>query len=356
MLLENPSDGDSILDFDPFGVLVPLVVSVSSLFNTKTDSPTRIVTGGLAESHALRLVFLSLVVKILLTTNVNDTENMDVDEQELEDKDKCRSLLKLTNALNIDVSEQSLPDLWRRVKDNCMPFLRCAALFFHFVTDVPAPVELTRLGGDTYENVCKYLNLPTTCSELVDCEIVEKLAITWATHPRVSEKENAVKEPLRVNKLVELPDDYSDLVINAVLTFTCPNRDRGDSRNPAMCLVCGTMLCSQSYCCQMELNKQNVGACTYHASKCGAGVGIFLRVRDCEILFLRSPNRGSFVCSPYLDEYGETDQGLRRGNPLRLCKDKYKQLNQLWLSHGIPEAIARAIDSNNLLSTPWQHL
>ena len=100
-----------------------------------------------------------------------------------------------------------------------------------------------------------------------------------------------------------------------------------------------------------------VGACTYHASKCGAGVGLYLRIRECEILFLRISNRGSFACPPYLDEYGETDQGLRRGNPLRLCYDKYRQLNQMWLGHGLYESISRAIESSSSpMSTRWQHL
>lgn len=162
--------------------------------------------------------------------------------------------------------------------------------------------------------------------------------------------------PLPVNQLVALPADYSEL-INTVSLFTCPNSEHEDSRNPTMCLVCGQMLCSQSYCCQTELNKILVGACTYHAHECGAGVGIFLRVRECEILLLASPNRGCFMSPPYLDQYGETDQGLRRGNPLRLCPERYKKLQLLWLGHGIHEEIARALESSSsVVPTQWQHL
>ena len=28
---------------------------------------------------------------------------------------------------------------------------------------------------------------------------------------------------------------------------------------------------------------------------------------------------------PYLDQYGETDQGLKRGNPLTLCPERYSK-------------------------------
>lgn len=65
-----------------------------------------------------------------------------------------------------------------------------------------------------------------------------------------------------------------------------------------------------------------MGACTSHSHTCGAGAGIFLRVRECEILLLASPNRGCFLAPPYLDDYGEPDQGLRRGNPLHLSEEK----------------------------------
>jgi len=44
-----------------------------------------------------------------------------------------------------------------------------------------------------------------------------------------------------------------------------------------MCLVCGEVVCSQSYCCQTEVDGVMVGAATAHASVCGAGAGIFLR-------------------------------------------------------------------------------
>ena len=58
---------------------------------------------------------------------------------------------------------------------------------------------------------------------------------------------------------------------------------------------------------------------------------------------------------PYIDEYGKTDQGLIRGNPLHLCKSSYIELQRLWLRHGIPEQIAHALEiSTNLAATNWQ--
>ncbi|XP_076276967.1 ubr1 ubiquitin ligase [Lasioglossum baleicum] len=361
LLLKNPHDSASILDWDSFGMLVPLINSLPNLFNTKDDGPPQIITGGMCDFYALQLVFLSLIVKILLTSDFN--EGMDTEGQEMTER-SAESILILVQALSVNIDTQTVSEIWRRVKEACMPFLRCCALYFHYVTDVPAPEELTKVEGATYENICAYLGLPTTCDELVkpNLDVIMKLINVWKSHPIVQMHlagASAIivyKEPLKVNKLVELPEDYSEL-INMTSSFTCSNSDQEHLKNPTMCLVCGEMLCSQSYCCQTELNKMTVGACTYHASTCGAGVGIFLRVRKCEILFLRSPIRGSFVCPPYFDEYGETDQGLRRGNPLRLCHEKYRQLNQLWLGHGLYDSISRAIESSNsLMLIRWQRL
>jgi hypothetical protein len=38
---------------------------------------------------------------------------------------------------------------------------------------------------------------------------------------------------------------------------------------------------------------------------------------------------GAFLPAPYLDEYGEADPGLKRGNPLHLNQQAYQELNRL---------------------------
>ena len=37
---------------------------------------------------------------------------------------------------------------------------------------------------------------------------------------------------------------------------------------------------------------------------------------------------GTFLPAPYIDEFGETDKGLKRGNPLYLDPEKYEELNR----------------------------
>ena len=67
-------------------------------------------------------------------------------------------------------------------------------------------------------------------------------------------------------------------LLSFVFWYSCPNSDGDESRAPTLCLVCGDTLCSQSYCCQTELKGHIVGAVTAHTQKCGAGIGMFLRL------------------------------------------------------------------------------
>lgn len=360
MLVDHYHDDYSVLQWDSLGLLVALTFSLPSLFGT--SQPTPVPTGGSLELYTLQLVFTAHIVKILIVTDKFDELAMDTDCQEI----YLEGGLEIINILKmLGKYHENAEAVWDYVKNASLPFLRCCILFYHILTDVQPLFELTEIGGDTFENMCAYLGLPTTPQQLFGSKVIASLVYKWCHHGEVRSyisgncwglPFSSTEESQTINQLISLPNDYSEL-INTVSSFTCPNSNHEDSRNPTMCLICGEILCSQSYCCQTELNKTIVGACNYHAYKCGAGIGVFLRVRECEILFLASPMRGCFVSPPYLDEYGETDQGLRRGNPLQLCKERYKKLHTLWLSHSIHEEIARAIESStNVVATQWQHL
>lgn len=199
------------------------------------------------------------------------------------------------------------------VKRSLLSFMRSAALLFHFLTNISPPSLLREATSSEdldpemeFGILAAYLGLSPRLHELWDSPSLRQLAMSWVKHPRVHllasnavvQNKSPTEIPLKlisqphdVNHLIVLPKDYSEL-LNSVSNFTCPNSDLEDSRQPTMCLVCGTMLCSQSYCCQTELESQMVGACTYHTHFCGAGVGIFLRIRDCKVLLLAGKSKG----------------------------------------------------------------
>lgn len=106
---------------------------------------------------------------------------------------------------------------------------------------------------------------------------------SWCTNPKISELVNScsVLPALQdVRQLLELPESYSVLVKKAA-AFQCEKRlvDKpfGDDGQAAMlCLVCGNMLCTNSYCCQVEVEKEDgmdpskkvrIGGFTQHAQK-----------------------------------------------------------------------------------------
>ena len=221
-----------------------------------------------------------------------------------------------------------------------LPFIRCAAIYAHFMTDVKLPNRLleqqsknqreskmdnnkkanstttsrkmtttvSKLSSlEEYDLLCQYLGV-TNGFGFLRIAYLRGVALVWARHPRIRHQfTNAANslvrllpenqyliQPHHVNRMIRLPYDYSDL-INSVANFTCPNSKGEESRFPTMCLICGEILCSQNYCCQKKLKRDMIGACTYHALVCGAGTGIFLRIRDCKILLLASRGRGKFL-------------------------------------------------------------
>ena len=209
------------------------------------------------------------------------------------------------------------------VKKSLLPLLRCSSLLFHFLTNICPPSLLRESSSASdldstveFNILSEYLGLPCKFYQLLDSQLLRQLSLNWVRHPRVhllasnavvqnrSPTEIPLKlisQPHEVNYLINLPKDYSEL-INSVSQFTCPNSDLEDSRTPTMCLVCGSMLCSQSYCCQTELEGQMVGACTHHTHFCGAGVGLFLRIRDCKVLLLAGKTKGELLFLVLLNE------------------------------------------------------
>lgn len=358
-----PSDGSEdlpcILDIDMFHLLVGLVLSFPAL-QCQDFSGSSLATGDL---HIFHLVTLAHIVQILLTScteeNGMDQENP-TGEEELAILSLHKTLHRCTGSA-LDEAPSGW-HLWRSVRAGILPFLKCSALFFHYLNGVPAPPDLQVSGASHFEHLCNYLSLPTNLIRLFqeNSDIMNSLIESWCQNSEVKRYLNgergAISYPRGANKLIDLPEDYSSL-INQASNFSCPKSGGDKSRAPTLCLVCGSLLCSQSYCCQAELEGEDVGACTAHTYSCGSGAGIFLRVRECQVLFLAGKTKGCFYSPPYLDDYGETDQGLRRGNPLHLCQERFRKIQKLWQQHSITEEIGHAQEANQtLVGIDWQHL
>lgn len=368
----------SILHWDVFSMMVSMLFTTRGLLFPL--HPQYLIPRGDSLDHTIfSTMFATNLMKILITVKLDDEMDFDDGGEEAGSSSEELSAEELTmlsvyEKYNIyrssDEPEKNRLRIKRQLlaalRDQSRTFLRCSCILFHYITEVPLPDEMAELGGDGFEvmtdclsisnNVLSYFAESSMLNFLLQCA-QHKAVETYRNTQKAGEQHMnpIVPATAPVRQLVSLPDDYSDLM-NSVSLFTCRNNEREDSRNPTMCLVCGEVLCSQTYCCQRDLNGKPVGACNFHTEVCGAGAGIYLRIRDAEVLLL-GQNTGCFLSAPYLDDYGETDQGLRRGNPLHLCRESYKKLQLLWLGHGIHEDIARKTEAQtHIFQIQWNHL
>uniref|UniRef100_H3DJ15 E3 ubiquitin-protein ligase n=1 Tax=Tetraodon nigroviridis TaxID=99883 RepID=H3DJ15_TETNG len=352
----------SILDVDFFHLLVGLVLSMPSLYQEETvDLQPSAVSSAYNHMHILHLVTMAHMLQILLSST--DFLSVAGGEETVEAKaaaELCSTVSQHTGRLIPDVSSSSVAE---GVKKGIEPFLRCAALFFHCLTGVHPPEELFSAAvtpQGQMEALCNYLALPSNLFQLFQehREVISPLLQRWCKiltlNNAAKDQFQTVRYPRKRNRLIDLPEDYTALLSQAS-HFHCPNSTDDEKKHPTLCLFCGAMLCSQNYCCLSQVDGEDVGACNAHAATCGAGVGIFLRVRECEIVLLDNAVRGCKYPAPYLDDYGETDPHLGRGNPLHLCPERYRKLNQLWQQHCILEEIVHRLEVVSvLLATDWQ--
>ncbi|KAG2173607.1 hypothetical protein INT43_005025 [Umbelopsis isabellina] len=195
------------------------------------------------------------------------------------------------------------------------------------------------------QHLCGQLRLPQLATLLDRTDILaeeQSLVLEWS---RVLALEPTDQQqyiiPLNLPipcQLVKLPrrlDELFEISLRCVChrCGTVPN-------DPALCLLCGTFVCSQSYCC----SEGEYGECNLHQSVCGGEIGIYLDVKRCVILLLRTGN-GCFISAPYLDWHGEVDLGLKRGRPQFLNQKRYDDIVKLWLQHSIPVYVGRKLEA-----------
>ncbi|XP_017056178.1 E3 ubiquitin-protein ligase UBR1 isoform X2 [Drosophila ficusphila] len=386
--------GNSVLEWDCFRLLVTFQFGVYNLL-LWNSSQTVVPSGSMFDFYILQTMFVAHLTKAVLCFDLEKEQAKRAPHDELAELPYVEQLpsrvrdnmVVFYRRYNIPARVLQRSKLYKQSVEEVIPcephhlallieyvqrqmrsFLRCACLFYRCLTDVDFPDSFPTDQPDRFELMCQYLGLDPRLGVYFDMETVfATLMQSFASHPHIDREVEERLQPeagarslqlepcLRpLPRLQPLYDDYSDL-INSVSDIFCPNNEREEMKTPTMCLICGAILCGQSYCCQPELGKMSVGACTHHAHACGAEVGIFLRIRDCQVVYL-GRGKGCLIQPPYLDEYGETDMGLRRGNPLRLCQAAYSRIFLQWLGHGLHEEIARLNDNTNVMATQWHHM
>ncbi|KAF2206769.1 hypothetical protein CERZMDRAFT_72050 [Cercospora zeae-maydis SCOH1-5] len=144
-------------------------------------------------------------------------------------------------------------------------------------------------------------------------------------------------------ELVGLPKTYDTLTEEATKR-KCPTTGK-ELVDPALCLHCGEIFCSQAVCC---IKDKTFGGCFQHMMKHGLRTAQFINIRKCMVLFLHiRVCSGCYLQAPYLDRWGETDPTLRRHQQLFLNAKRYEKLvREIWLGGLTQTVVSRKLEGD----------
>ncbi|TWW80793.1 E3 ubiquitin-protein ligase ubr3 [Takifugu flavidus] len=218
----------------------------------------------------------------------------------------------------------------------CLPFLRLSCLLQHHLygdnltgcqeedefaalaaclglfTSVPQPSSMV--------NSASCLQWPVNATDLVTQWCTEVTALSQI------QAEQSLDPQWAPPRLLQPPDNYN-IIFQYYHRKAC-TACKKVPKDPALCLVCGAFVCLKGACCK----QQGTCECVLHSQHCGAATGIFLLINASVIIIIRG-HRFCLWGSVYLDAHGEEDRDLRRGKPLFLCEERYRVLEQQWVSH-----------------------
>uniref|UniRef100_A0A673NGX0 E3 ubiquitin-protein ligase n=1 Tax=Sinocyclocheilus rhinocerous TaxID=307959 RepID=A0A673NGX0_9TELE len=217
----------------------------------------------------------------------------------------------------------------------CLPFLRLSCLLQHHLYGDSLPgclveEEFSLLAGclglaGSVQSSAACLEWNLNAFDLISQWCSEVIA--RSDTPTQQSVSLLVQDPQWAGpRLLHLPDNYNT-IFQYYHRKSCTSCGK-TPKDPALCLVCGAFVCLKGHCCK----QQGVCECVLHSQHCGAATGIFLLINASVIIIIRG-HRFCLWGSVYLDAHGEEDRDLRRGKPLYLCEERYRVLEQQWVSH-----------------------
>uniref|UniRef100_A0A8C2JY02 E3 ubiquitin-protein ligase n=1 Tax=Cyprinus carpio TaxID=7962 RepID=A0A8C2JY02_CYPCA len=206
----------------------------------------------------------------------------------------------------------------------CLPFLRLSCLLQHHLYGDSLPGCLVE---EEFSLLAGCLGLAGSAQSSAACLEWNVNALDLISQWCSEVISLLVQDPQwAAPRLLHLPDNYNT-IFQYYHRKSCTSCGK-TPKDPALCLVCGAFVCLKGQCCK----QQGVCECVLHSQHCGAATGIFLLINASVIIIIRG-HRFCLWGSVYLDAHGEEDRDLRRGKPLYLCEERYRVLEQQWVSH-----------------------
>ncbi|KAJ9614181.1 E3 ubiquitin-protein ligase ubr1 [Cladophialophora chaetospira] len=303
--------------------------------------------------------------------------------EQIDESERVRAFLQ-------SMSTHTAGSLFKLCKVYGLAFLRKAATYFHVAHGVDFPTTAgTEASLCELERLCHLMQLPSIAEilesfgEYSTSNTLKDRATIWLLdcirfemrNKSAPGSLNSAPRPLGIKllhpapfELIGLPQ-YFDVLMEESHRRKCPTTGK-ELSDPALCLFCGEIFCSQTVCC---LTKDMRGGCNAHVEKCSSPIGMFLFVRKCHVALLHiakeaktgnndreelrrlqlapssaTLSHGSFFPAPYLTKHGETDSGLRSKHQLILNQKRYdKLLRDTWLmtNGSVWSTIARKLES-----------
>ena len=356
-----------------------LRVTVAFLFDSPTfmEASQKLVQGGVQPGFTPSSKQTQLRIIESIVSWINR------EAQQMEEGDYLRTVLQ-------SMSEDSALALFKLCQVYGLAFLRKSAVYFHVAHGVDFPTTAgTEAALPELERLCHLLQLPSIgdilmyFDEYSTAKALKERAATWLldcvrheSRPMSGRRTSGVLfRPLGIKllhptpfELIGLPQ-YFDVLMEESHRRKCPTTGK-EVTDPALCLFCGEIFCSQTVCC---LTDDMRGGCNTHIENCSGPIGIFLFIRKCHVALLhvgKDPtvgknereegrrlqlapssatlSHGSFFPAPYLTKHGETDSGLRSKHQLILNQKRYdKLLRDTWLmtNGSVWSTIARKLES-----------
>ena len=374
LLMSLSSLDSNTFDCDAFSLLVNFQLSLPHLI-AEVMNPIPNLNLSLAllptvSPYVFKLILHFRLVQIILYTNLaavsTDYEPDGVNRDALF---KLWSLRRRTLPEQLRQTDISMKALHSEVIRLLLPFLRTASMFYNLLFNLPFPTQLVDWNEESdqltpheeVEILLAYVGCPgfmDSISDIFSCSTSEDLVRTWFN---VSSNSSLVyaqhaQHPSQIvfpyGGLVTLPEKYTDILAEGS-EYDCPiTRQRAEE--VVKCLVCGNCVCISCFACTetyKQTSKSNMGPFTEHMIKCSNGIGVGIWVKNACIILLSvasRPTEGTIRLTgtdrhvPYLDQYGEHDKHLRKGTPLFLYHQGYKEINQIWMQNDIPRTIEKS--------------
>ncbi|KAK6042279.1 hypothetical protein COOONC_20216 [Cooperia oncophora] len=294
----------NLLHVDMLSLAISLMMSIGwtwhdGVQSLKTTRQLRemLPDGSQDELHVLRLCLNGLFFQVFATFEDSDMSDADsnekVDEVLTTRLQLLWSIVRPSDAPLSDVARLRTGKIHKSQKRIGLPtrptlveatlsLLRPLALFYHARFHFDPSV-------DEFEPLCRYMGLPYHLGELLDGLAIEQFCLICGLSAAMPAfPHSIVRQPIRATQLVDLPYDFSE-VIHLASAFKCHVNSTGE-----MLPTCQQCVWSVDRFCALKATV------------------VRSRIRDCAIVLMTTRNRGCFRPAPYVDEFGEADQGFRR--------------------------------------------